>query len=45
MRLTGKVQTDFFQDLPDQDDVDEDLQTYCATALKADDPKFWSKLK
>jgi len=33
------------KDLPDQDDVDEDLQAYYATALKADDPKFWTKLK
>jgi len=33
------------KDLPNLDEVDEDLRAYCATALKADDPKFWSKLK
>jgi len=25
--------------------VDEDLQGYCATALKAEDSKFWSTLR
>ena len=35
----------FVQDLPHLHDVDEDLRAYCATALKADNPNFWSKLK
>ena len=40
-----KFRVRIFQDLPDLSEVGEDLQAYCATALKADDSKFWSKLK
>jgi len=33
------------KDLPPLNEVDEDLRAYCATALKAEDPKFWSTLR
>ena len=40
-----KIKIHVYQDLPDLDDMDEDLRAYCAFALNADDPNFWSNLK
>ena len=33
------------QDLPERSAVDAELQPYFSSALRADDPQFWRKLR